>query len=35
MLDSDDVMLLREIVALPVFDRGIANPEAVLHATTW
>jgi hypothetical protein len=35
MLDSDDVLLLREIVALPVFDRGTANPESVLHATIW
>jgi hypothetical protein len=35
MLDSDDVLLLREIVAVPVFDRGTANPESVLHATIW
>ncbi len=35
MLDSDDVMLLREIVALPVLDRGTAKPESVLHATIW
>lgn len=35
MLDSDDVLLLREIVPVPVFDRGTANPESVLHATVW
>jgi hypothetical protein len=35
MLDSDDVLLLREIVAVPVFDRGAADPESVLHATVW
>lgn len=35
MLDSDDVLLLREIIAVPVFDRGTANPESVLHATIW
>ncbi|GAA0580703.1 NIPSNAP family protein [Paractinoplanes ferrugineus] len=35
MLDSDDVMLLREIVAVPVFDRGAAEPEAILYATVW
>ncbi|NUT32346.1 MAG: NIPSNAP family protein [Hamadaea sp.] len=35
MLDSDDVLLLREIVAVPVFDRGAAGPEALLHATVW
>lgn len=35
MLDSDDVLLLREIVAVPVFHRGAANPESVLHATIW
>lgn len=35
MLDSDNVLLLREIVAVPVFDRGTANPESVLHATVW
>jgi hypothetical protein len=35
MLDSDDVLLLREIVAVPVFDRGTANPESVLYATVW
>ncbi|MFJ6194968.1 NIPSNAP family protein [Micromonospora sp. NPDC092111] len=35
MLDSDDVLLLREIVAVPVFDRGTADPESVLHATIW
>ncbi|MEU6076752.1 NIPSNAP family protein [Micromonospora sp. NPDC047074] len=35
MLDSDDVLLLREIVAVPVFERGAADPEAVLHATIW
>lgn len=35
MLDSDDVLLLREIVAVPVSDRGTANPESVLHATIW
>jgi hypothetical protein len=35
MLDSDDVLLLREIVAVPVFDRGTVNPESVLHATIW
>jgi hypothetical protein len=35
MLDSDDVLLLREIVAVPVFDRGSADPESVLHATIW
>jgi hypothetical protein len=34
MLDSDDVLLLREIVAVPVFDRGTADPESVLHAAT-
>ncbi|MDG6107705.1 NIPSNAP family protein [Dactylosporangium aurantiacum] len=35
MLDSDDVLLLREIVAVPVFDRGAAGSETVLHATIW
>ncbi|MCP2329415.1 hypothetical protein HDA40_007922 [Hamadaea flava] len=35
MLDSDDVLLLREILAVPVFDRGAASPESVLHATVW
>ncbi|MBL7255603.1 NIPSNAP family protein [Paractinoplanes lichenicola] len=35
MLDSDDVLLLREIVAVPVFDRGAADPESLLHATIW
>lgn len=35
MLDSDDVLLLREIVAVPVFDRGTASPESVLHVTIW
>jgi hypothetical protein len=35
MLDSDDVLLLREVVAVPVFDRGTADPESVLHATIW
>ncbi|GIJ28954.1 NIPSNAP family protein [Micromonospora qiuiae] len=35
MLDSDDVLLLREIVAVPVSDRSTANPESVLHATIW
>ena len=35
MLDSDDVLLLREIVAVPVFDRGTANAESVVHATIW
>ena len=35
MLDADDVLLLREIVAVPVFDRGTADPETVLHATIW
>jgi len=35
MVDSDDVLLLREIVAVPVFDRGTAHPESVLHATIW
>lgn len=35
MLDSDDVLLLREIVAVPVFDRGAADSETVLHATIW
>lgn len=35
MLDSDDVLLLREIVALPVFDRADADPASILHATIW
>jgi hypothetical protein len=35
MLDSDDVLLLREIVAVPMFDRGTADPQSVLHATIW
>jgi NIPSNAP len=35
MLDSDDVLLLRALVAVPVFDRGAADPESVLHATIW
>jgi hypothetical protein len=35
ILDSDDVLLLRELVAVPIFDRGTANPEWVLHATIW
>jgi hypothetical protein len=35
MLDSDDVLLLREIVAVPIFDRGTADPQSVLHATIW
>ena len=35
MLDSDDVLLLREVVAVPVLDRGAADPASVLHATIW
>ncbi|MET8147165.1 NIPSNAP family protein [Actinoplanes sp. NPDC049668] len=35
MLDSDDVLLLREIVAVPVSDRGDAGPASILHATIW
>jgi hypothetical protein len=35
MLDSDDVLLLREIVAVPVYDRAAADPETVLYATIW
>lgn len=35
MLDSDDVLLLREIVAIPVSKRGTADPGSVLHATIW
>ncbi|GGM67738.1 NIPSNAP family protein [Micromonospora sonchi] len=35
MLDSDNVLLLREIVAVPVLDRSTANPDSVLHATIW
>jgi hypothetical protein len=35
MLDFDDVLLLRELVAVPTFDRDTADPEAVLHATIW
>jgi hypothetical protein len=35
MLNSDDVLLLRELVAVPVLDRGTADPETVLHATIW
>ncbi|MEU4678428.1 NIPSNAP family protein [Micromonospora sp. NPDC023737] len=35
MLDSDDVLLLRELVAVPVFDRGTDDSETVLHATIW
>jgi hypothetical protein len=35
MLDSDDVLLLREVIAVPVYDRGTADPESVLHATIW
>ncbi len=35
MLDFDNVLLLREIVAVPVLDRSTANPDSVLHATIW
>jgi hypothetical protein len=35
MLDSDDVLLLREVVAVPAFDRGGADLESVLYATIW
>lgn len=35
MLDSDDVLLLREVDAVPVFDRGAADPGTILHATIW
>jgi len=35
MLDSDDVLLLREIVAVPAFDRGAADPASMVHATIW
>ncbi|MEV6374853.1 NIPSNAP family protein [Micromonospora musae] len=35
ILDSDDVLLLRELVAVPVFDRGTDDSETVLHATIW
>ncbi|MBL6279366.1 NIPSNAP family protein [Micromonospora fiedleri] len=35
MLDSDNVLLLREIVAVPVPDRSTANPDSVLYATIW
>jgi hypothetical protein len=35
MLDSDNVLLLREIIPVPVFDRGTADPDTVLHATIW
>ena len=35
MLDSDNVLLLREILPVPVFDRGHADPASILHATIW
>ncbi|GAB2600680.1 NIPSNAP family protein [Paractinoplanes abujensis] len=35
MLDSDDVLLLREVDPIPVADRGAADPDSVLHATIW
>jgi hypothetical protein len=35
MLDSDNVLLLRELVAVPVLDRGNADPASILHATIW
>ncbi|WP_433306992.1 NIPSNAP family protein [Actinoplanes sp. CA-030573] len=35
MLDSDDVLLLREIVPVPVSVRGGADPASTLHATIW
>jgi hypothetical protein len=35
MLDSDDVLLLREVVAVPRPERGTGNAESVLHATIW
>jgi hypothetical protein len=35
MLDSDDVLLLREVVAVPASERGAAGPESVLYATIW
>ena len=35
MLDSDDVLLLRELVAVPVFDRATDTAESVVHATIW
>jgi hypothetical protein len=35
MLDSDNVLLLREIVAVPVLDRGAGAGASILHATIW
>ncbi|MFC3499870.1 NIPSNAP family protein [Micromonospora krabiensis] len=35
MRDSDDVLLLRELVAVPVFDRDTDDAETVLYATIW
>ncbi|MEU1888418.1 NIPSNAP family protein [Micromonospora rifamycinica] len=35
MLDSDDVLLLREVVAVPTYDRDAADPESVLYVTIW
>jgi hypothetical protein len=35
MLDSDNVLLLHEIVAVPVYDRGSADPASILYATIW
>jgi hypothetical protein len=35
MLNVDNVLLLREVVPVPVLDRGAADPESVLHATIW
>ncbi|MEU8007536.1 NIPSNAP family protein [Catellatospora sp. NPDC049111] len=35
MVDSDDVLLLREIKPVPVFDRDAADHDSILYATIW
>ncbi|MCU7722641.1 NIPSNAP family protein [Actinoplanes sp. KI2] len=35
MVDSDNVLLLREIVTVPVYERGSADPASMLYATIW
>ncbi len=35
MLDCDNVLLLREVIAVPVFGRDAGDADSVLHATIW
>ena len=35
MIDSDDVLLLREVVPVPRLDRRTGQADSVLHATIW